>query len=128
MANPGASNQAIESLAACAGVALPNEYIALLRASNGGEGPLAIQPFYFCLDSAEDTARSKIGNVHDESFTGFFIFGSNGSGEVIAFDLRSDHPWPVVAIDMTNINLTESVLPIARDFASFLELVGVEAP
>ena len=125
--NPGASSQAIQKLVACVGSELPNEYFDLLRYSNGGEGPLPLSPYNFCLDSAEDAAQSKIAKMHKEFFPGFFVFGTNGGGEYIAFDLRGSSPWPIVAIDMTNIDLAESVQFIAPDFPSFLEFVGLEA-
>jgi hypothetical protein len=57
-----------------------------------------------------------------------FFFGCSGGGEYIAFDLRGTSPWPVVAIDMTNIDLSESVQVLAQDFSTFMEFVGVEKP
>ena len=69
----------------------------------------------------------KKDKTHDDYFSGFFVFGGNGGGELIAFDTRNSRPWPVVSIDMTNISVTESVHVVAKDFASFLSLVGVEA-
>lgn len=41
--------------------------------------------------------------------------------------MRADVPWPVVAIDMTNIDLKESVVPIAPDFERFVAMIGLEA-
>jgi len=77
---------------------------------------------------AEDALKYKAARTYEEYFPIFFIFGSSGGGEYVAFDLRGGSPpWPVVAIDMTNIDLDESVDPIAADFKSFLEHVGLEA-
>ncbi len=123
---PGASPKALDALRAGAGIELPKEYFDLLAFSNGGEGPLSVAPYNFCLDSAEDALKYKVAKTYEEFFPGFFVFGSNGGGEYIAFDVRGGKPWPVVAIDMTNINLWESVVFIAKDFRSFLALVGVE--
>jgi hypothetical protein len=123
---PGASAEALDALRARAGIELPKEYFDLLAFSNGGEGPLSVSPYNFCLDSAEDALKYKVAKTYEEFFPGFFVFGSNGGGEYIAFDVRGGKPWPVVAIDMTNINLWESVEFIAKDFRSFLALVGVE--
>jgi hypothetical protein len=53
------------------------------------------------------------------------MFGSNGGGDYIGFDLRANEPWPVVAVDMTNIDLTESVQLISVEFNAFLSLVGL---
>jgi hypothetical protein len=123
---PGASREALQELRANVGVELPDEYYDLLAFSNGGEGPLSVSPYNFCLDSAEDATKYKVTKSYEEFFPGFFVFGGNGGGEYIAFDLRGSKPWPVVAIDMTNINLSESVQLIAIDFPSFLALVGME--
>ena len=49
----GASPRAIEHLKSVAPFNLPESYLSLLRYSNGGEGPLAVQPYNFCLDSAD---------------------------------------------------------------------------
>ena len=56
------------------------------------------------------------------------MIGSNGGGEFVAFDARTPGPLAVVAIDMTNIDLDESVLPIASDFNAFIDLIGIETP
>lgn len=121
---PGASEKALRDLRATAGVNLPVEYINFLAWSNGGEGPLPVQPCYFCLESAEISRSRWICKEYEEFFPGFFVFGGSGGGEYIAFDLRGTQPWPVVAIDMTNIDLAESVMLVAKDFSSFLSLVG----
>ncbi len=120
-----ASNQALAQLRLAVHEALPPEYFALLSYSNGGEGPLPVQPYNLCLDPAEVTAEAWSTGSYKEFFPDFLVFGSNGGGEYIAFDLRSKQPWPVVALDMTNADLSESVMPIAEDFASFLKLVGI---
>lgn len=49
-------------------------------------------------------------------------------GEYIALDLRGPKPLPVVAIDISNIDLSESVLSVAADFPSFLAIMGWRVP
>ena len=124
---PGASAESLSRLRAVATVELPEEYFDLLLFSNGGEGPLPVAPYNFCLDSAEYAAEHNANSRDAESFPEFFIIGGNGAGEYIALDLRGPKPLPVVAIDMTNIDLSESVVLIATDFPSFLAIVGVES-
>jgi hypothetical protein len=124
----GASEPAIERLLKAVPRQLPASYLALLRTTNGGEGPLARQPYYFQLDSAEVVAEAAESKQHEEFFPGFVVIGSNGAGEFIALDARTSGPLAVVAIDMTNIDLDESVLPIAPDFDAFIDLIGIEAP
>ena len=122
-----ASAEALAKLKKAAGVELPAEYIELLAYSNGGEGPLSVSPFTLCLDSVESAISYKESKTYTKFFPGFFVFGSNGGGSLLAFDLRGSIPWPVVAIDDTNIDLDESVGFVADDFCSFLAYVGVHS-
>lgn len=124
--NPPASAMALEKLQEVAGVELPAEYLDVLASSNGGEGPLPLSPWNFCLDSAEETTKNREDQAFEEFFPGFFVFGGNGGGELIAFDMRGDRPWPIVTIDGTNIDLEESVRTIAASFIAFLDLVGIQ--
>jgi hypothetical protein len=105
----------------------PGLLSSLLRTTNGGEGPLARQPYHLQLDSAETVAEAAVRKRYEEFFPGFVMIGSNGGGEFIALDARKPEPFPIVAIDMTNIDLEESVLPIAPDFDAFIDLIGIEA-
>jgi hypothetical protein len=121
----GATDAAIEKLWSVAPSSLPQSYFTLLSSSNGGEGDLPVQPWWFALDSAEDAAEAKRSGTFKKFFPGFFVIGSNGAGEAIAFDLRLTGSRPIVAVDMTNIDLDESVLPIAPDFDAFIEMIGL---
>jgi len=123
----GADANDLAGLKHLAKVALPESYLALLRYSNGGEGPLAISPLYFQLDPITVTLQQITDDTFGEFFPGLLVFGSNGGGEAIAFDTRCDAPFPIVAFDMTNIDLDESVVSIASDFDAFLDLVGMKA-
>lgn len=124
----GASTLAIDHLLSVTPAELPKSYLSLLRLSNGGEGELAVQPYLAILDDAETVAQSIERAEHEEFFPGFVIIGSNGGGEYIALDTRKSPPWPVVALDMVNGDLDETVLPIAPDFDAFIELLGIESP
>ena len=126
LSQQGADDGAINRLTASSPVELPSEYLLFLRQSNGGEGPLPVQPFYFHACSAGDVALTMEQKRHEEFFPGFIMIGSNGGGEYVAFDIRESAPWPVVAIDMTNINLAESVQEIAPNFSAFSEMIGKE--
>ncbi len=126
-AAPRATEASLSRLVAASPIELPSEYLSFLAHSNGGEGPLALQPCYFQIYSADDVARALEDRRHEEFFPGFVIMGSNGGGEYVGLDVRGSPPWPVVALDMTNIDLDESVLVIAPSFAAFIDLVGKEA-
>lgn len=128
LAKPGASQAELQALQDGLSVELPESYVALLALTNGGEGPLAVQPYHFALDEADYVLRTAQSGRLEEFFPGFLVFGSNGGGEYIALDARGQAPWPVVALDMTNGDLDETVLAIAPDFDTFLDLVGIESP
>lgn len=125
---PGASLKEMDALRRASPVELPESYFQLLAFSNGGEGPLSVEPFYFVLDELQYTVDGIAQNRYEEFFPGFVVFGSNGGGAYVAFDIRGSAPWPIVHIDMCNIDLEESVWPLAKDFDLFLLLIGVDAP
>nr|WP_309769333.1 hypothetical protein [Agrobacterium larrymoorei] len=52
------------------------------------------------------------------------MIGGNGGGEAMAFDLRENAPYPLVAFDMTNVDLEESLRPIAPSFDVAPDLTG----
>ncbi len=119
----GAAPHAIDALKSIAPVDLPESYYSLLAFSNGGEGPLAVQPLWFCLYPAEEAAETERDGTFREFFEGLFVIGSSGGGEALAFDLRGSEPYPVVAFDMANTNLSESLTPVAPTFEAVLELM-----
>lgn len=120
---PAASPDTLSELRKVAPPGLPESYIGLLEFSDGGEGPLPVTPYNLCLDPA----RTVIEGIHGRSpdYVGFLIFGGNGGGEYLAFDLRGAAPWPIVAVDM--IAGPESAELVAPDFDAFLDLVGTES-
>lgn len=124
----GACETEIEELCNAAPCRLPASYLSLLRTTNGGEGPLAHQPYYLQLDSAKSVTEAATSKRYEEFFPGFLVIGSSGGGDFIALDARTPGPLAVVAIDMTNIDLDESALPIASDFEAFIDLIGIDAP
>lgn len=71
--------------------------------------------------------ETALSRRHEEYFPGFVIIGSNGGGEFIALDARAPNVLPVVALDMTNTTLSETVMPIASTFDEFVEYIGKDA-
>lgn len=123
-AAPGATVDALAELRAVAPPGLPQSYFDLLALNDGGEGPLAIQPFSFVLLSASQAAESWRDDWRRGSLPGLFEIVSNGAGEAIAFDLA--RPDRVVMFDTCNGDLDESVVELAPDLQRFLEHVGLE--
>ena len=120
-----ASATALADLRSVAPARLPPMYLELLAFSNGGEGPLPVDPFNLCLYSAEDVIEIERERSYREFFPGLFVIGGNGGGEAIALDVRGAEPWPIVYFDTTNIDLQESVRPLAPDFDSFMAMIGL---
>ena len=60
-----------------------------------------------------------------EEFPNFMFFDSNGGLELIAIDLRSGPPWPIVMIDP--VAGPDSAEQIAPDVLTFIEAIGLES-
>ena len=101
---------------------LPKEYLALLSRGNGGEAALSVSPFNLCIDSVE----SALGYWQSGTYAmkGVFVFGGNGGGELLAFDMRKREPWPVISFDP--IDPEGSIEIVANDFSLLLKLVTVD--
>ena len=122
---PGATDIEIGRLTRASPVALPQDFLQLLRFSNGGEGDLALPPLMFVLDSVDDIVAGFRDPFLTEYFPGFLFMGGNGGLERIAFDLRGRvPPWPIVMIDP--IAGPDSAVQIASDIQSFVAAIGLE--
>lgn len=122
-----ASEAAIRALTESASITLPDIYLAFLRNSNGAEGDIGIEPGYVVFWRAEEVVANNVGYRVAEFAPGLFGFGSNGGGELLAFDTRGSLPWPIVMIPMIPMDAKEAV-QIAPDFISFLTSFGRTLP
>jgi hypothetical protein len=82
--NPPATQAQILALRKGVEFELPHRYVELLLTSNGGEGELALDPFWFVLFDTGFALEMAIDAFYQSEFDGLFIFGSNGGGETIA--------------------------------------------
>lgn len=114
----GASSAVLRELRLKVGP-LPNSYLDLLGHGNGGEVGLKVTPSNFCLDPAEAALDYWRSGAY--TATGVFVFGGDGGGSLLAFDLSSAGKWPVVCFDP--IDPEGSMQTIALDFESLLKLV-----
>lgn len=121
----GATPDEIAALRSVAPIPLPEAYVSLLAFSNGGEGPLPDQPCYFCLYPALEVAQIEREGAFHEFFPGLFVIGGNGGGEAVAID-TAEVGYRIVHFDMVNIDLGESVEPLAANFDAFVELIGLD--
>jgi hypothetical protein len=122
--NP-ASTDSIESLVSRSGLKLPKDYLDFLRMSNGGEGELPVDPYWFQIWPAEEVLEHNEGYQVSTNVPGFFAFGSNGGGELLAFDTREHVSWPVYMIPFVPMDESDAK-KVASDFLSFAELLGIE--
>ncbi|MEP7340526.1 MAG: SMI1/KNR4 family protein [Acidobacteriota bacterium] len=113
----------IQSLLEQSGLELPDDYISFLRCSNGGEGELGIQPWWFRVWTAEEVLEANRGYEVQTNIPGFFGFGSSGGGELLAFDARAPKRWPVFMIPFIVMDEKDAVR-IADDFSSFVMEMG----
>lgn len=123
---PSASKSELAEIREALPPTIPPAYFDLLAESNGGEGPLPVNPYNFCLDPVAtvlDAFRSR--NYDRPDLDGFLIFGSDGSRELIAFDMRGDLVGAVVMIDM--VEGPESAEIVAANFDDFVNLIGVQS-
>lgn len=122
----GASTAALERLVSVAPFLLPERYLDFLSKFNGGQGSLNIQPCWLCLHPAEEVIEIQLDGTHHEFFPDYMIIGSNGGGEDIAFDLDDKGNAKVVYFDTTNIDIEESVQPLASSFGELITLLEMQ--
>jgi hypothetical protein len=120
---PPASLEAITALRAQSGLDLPPAYLAFLERSNGGDGELGIEPGWVSLWPAEEVVGLNRNYQEEQWIPGFFGFGSNGGGELLAFDTRTPHPWKVYMIPFISVDEEEAIL-VAQDFTTFAQAIG----
>jgi hypothetical protein len=81
---PAATQALIDALVSGAGVTLPEDYLQLLRFTDGFEG--FVGSGYLVIWSAEEAIPNNIGYGIPEFAPGFFAIGSNGGGVAYAID------------------------------------------
>jgi hypothetical protein len=118
LSKEGASTEALRKLVSEV-KGLPSAYVELLRLGNGGEVGLKVSPFNLCLDSVE----AALGYWKSGTYTmkGVFIFGGNGGGELLAFDMRQSGVTPVISFDP--IDPEGSIERVAPDFEQFMTFI-----
>ncbi|PQO37030.1 hypothetical protein C5Y96_07680 [Blastopirellula marina] len=122
---PPATNDDIKALIASCDFDLPDEYLAFLRYSNGGEGFLCIEPWYFQLCSSGELPEYNQGYNVSEFLPGWFAIGSSGGGEMLAIRKQDGSPCPVYMVPFIPMAESDAV-QIAHDFEMFAMALGRE--
>lgn len=120
---PRARSQAVESLVEIY-PDLPADYVEFLRAGDGAEGSLGVEPGWIQLWDAKAVTTLNVSYSVSEFLSDFVGIGTNGGGELIAFDRRS---WRVFMIPLIPMDPKEAV-EIAPDFVSLAREFGHSAP
>jgi hypothetical protein len=122
-ASPAAEND-IAALRAGAPEGIPDSYFDFLRTTNGGEGDLAVEPGWFAPWPAEEVLQCNRGYRVAASVPGLFGFGSNGGGELIAFDFRAAGCVRIVMLPFMPMDLEEAVV-ISESFDQCALCIGI---
>jgi hypothetical protein len=110
---------------ACAGVRfnLPEEYLDLLRFTNGAEATLSIDPWWFQLWSSDEAGRHNLGYQVQRWHPEYFAFGSSGGGVLFAFKEGAAPRTKVFGIPLDSMN-SEDIYLIAADLKSLLRVIS----
>jgi hypothetical protein len=122
---PPAESRVLAGLREAVKVPLPSSYFDQLAISNGGEGDLAKEPGWISFWRAEDVVELNAKYEVNEQLPGFFAFGSNGGGELLAFDARRGEPFPIVAVPFLPMDPQVS-MRVAASFDELRTLIGKE--
>lgn len=118
-----ATEESLQRLLGKCDFRLPEEYLAFLRYSNGGEGPLCIEPWWFQLFPADEVVAYNDGYKVAEFLPGWFAIGSNGGGEMLAIQKRDGSPCPVYMIPFIPMAESDAV-QICHDFEMLAMALG----
>jgi hypothetical protein len=105
---------------------LPDDYLALLFYSNGGEGRLGIEPYWFQLWPAENVIALNQEYRIGKLAPGFFGFGSSGGGELLAFDIQNGESFKIAVIPFVPMSKNGARI-IAENFGEFVRAIGRDA-
>lgn len=110
-----ATSESLARLQSMAGVSLPSAYLSYLRRVGGGEGDLGVEPGWIQFWPVEEVLELNLAYEIRQNLPGFLGFGSNGGGELLAFDMREGGDPPVVMVPFIPMCADEAQL-IATSF------------
>lgn len=118
--------ESVTRLQSMAGIPLPPAYLSYLRRAGGGEGDLGVEPGWIQFWPVEKVLElNRAYEVH-QNLPGFFGFGSNGAGELLAFDMREAGDPPVVMVPFIPMSAEDAQL-VATTFEELIRRLPDEA-
>jgi hypothetical protein len=102
---------------------LPSAYLEFLQSTGGGEGDLGVEPGWIQFWPAEQLIDLNRSYEVELNLPGFFGFGSNGGGELFAFDMRGDGEPQVVMVPFIPMAASEARV-IAPSFEKLRRHLG----
>lgn len=98
---------------------LPDEYVRYCAGDGPKEGALSVDPGWFQLWPPAEIEQMNRDYHVQEFVPGFFGFGSNGGGELLAFD-SGGRVFMIPFVPMS----ADEAKPVADSWAEFVE--GIE--
>jgi hypothetical protein len=95
-----------------------------LRESDGGEGDLAVEPGWVVFWPAAEVVTANREYHIAEFVPGLYGFGSNGGGELLAFDCRAQPPYPIVMVPFIPMDWREA-RQVSSSFDEFRGRIGL---
>jgi len=117
--NPPASEAEIAELVAKLPAPLPEEYLALLRLSDGGTAMLSGYPSYVRVWPARTAIEYNRDYEVQRWLPGFVGFGDNGGPDMVGFDTRRGEPYPVCAVPFAPMEWA-AAMGTVPDFGAFI--------
>jgi hypothetical protein len=138
--SPGAPPDALEELRKAAGADLPSDYLAFLSRTNGalGTGP----DLFVILWPAEEIMEATEGYKTAEFAPGLLTIGSDGCGNLLGIDLRSEvqeegrylwfdsmsMDWEVIDSDSPLAMHSDSLLGLFAEIDAYYRRISDEGP
>lgn len=123
--NPGASQQTIASFVREVGEPLPEDYLAWMELSDGGEGFVGPISYLILWRLSEVVERNRRLDVSALA-PGLLLFGSNGGDAAYAFDRRLPSAVSVVELPYVDLGQENALRPCGDGFLDFLETLAQE--
>jgi hypothetical protein len=102
---------------------VPSAYLEFLRSTGGGEGDLGVKPGWIQFWPADQVVDLNRSYEVELNMPGFFGFGSNGGGELFAFDMRAGEEPQVVTVPFIPMVAAEARI-VAASFDELRQLLG----